>query len=609
MADKQDDSAHDGCSGSINLQNEDSETDVAANVLASLDEATEAARSTSRNGESNAAGEEEELNTTNSEGSNFVANALEAQDATAKSRMQQSTVGSSNSMAPGAFAVARVLPDQETPRSARNASAVESETGMSEGNSSPVVERSTPLVQESTTTLPSNARKRANNMSSSTRADVRSEDIQPPEDLSEFYSISSAPVEAELVTPPVEALQVCIDEECDAAISSPASNIIYPLDVEQARSQFSSESKWARCHPRSWGPTQWIFASILAGLLIGSILTPLAFSLMEEHHNSREETGYNYSCYTSTQEILLDQVTHSNASQPLIFVICPNTMIDVGIFQDPERDDYRFVEGDYPIMVIRPNIAIQCGLDGKKENNCTLNGGFIQVLTMQKIPLPDGSSIMINSTIDNTTIRGITFTGRADASGPFDGLSISLNHPGRNIRFEDCTWTHITSSSGVIGLFRNKYQLLTGLPLDDYTIEAAFSDCIFEHIVYSIPLIYVLAQSVTIDRCIFRDIEVSLLAYDQCSTTHSGTDGDLERGCTNLLHCEGNSTCTMTECCIENVQHKALGLVTANEDSDFDYFGLFAEGVERQCELAVIHELNTTDWECEEIFTEPICLI
>jgi hypothetical protein len=127
-----------------------------------------------------------------------------------------------------------------------------------------------------------------------------------------------------------------------------------------------------------------------------------------------------------------------------VFIICPNTRIQLGVLENPTGNDMRIiVNGDVPLMVLRNNVQVQCGLDGAVRNNCAMVGGFVQVLLQRIGPTTFSTAVyetsssssgvnydydysnppeeeeedyfvaimmMVNAT-DNVTIRGMTFTG------------------------------------------------------------------------------------------------------------------------------------------------------------------------------------------------------
>ena len=85
--------------------------------------------------------------------------------------------------------------------------------------------------------------------------------------------------------------------------------------------------------------------------------------------------------------------------------------------------NYDLVNGQV-MLPLRPNMKIQCGNDGKKENNCVITGGDIQV---------DGTSrfgISEDATLDNVEIQGVTFHNSSQ-------YSVWLTRPG-TVKFTDC---------------------------------------------------------------------------------------------------------------------------------------------------------------------------
>ena len=106
------------------------------------------------------------------------------------------------------------------------------------------------------------------------------------------------------------------------------------------------------------------------------------------------------------------------------YIICPDTHIKVGTVNNPATDDYRYVNWDYPIMVTRENVTIQCGWNGRRDNNCVIDAGFMHMLTLQAIAMADGTTYVVNRTNDNLLIRGVTFTGMLINVGPFRGSSV-----------------------------------------------------------------------------------------------------------------------------------------------------------------------------------------
>ena len=108
-------------------------------------------------------------------------------------------------------------------------------------------------------------------------------------------------------------------------------------------------------------------------------------------------------CYTSTYQIFEDQLTNPTKKE---FIVCPNTNIAVGI---PNDDLSGFEYGDWPLLPIGPDVTFKCGLSGKSENNCTLDGSFLHFLSLPALDVPGIQIPSINT--DNLYVSGFTFTG------------------------------------------------------------------------------------------------------------------------------------------------------------------------------------------------------
>jgi len=105
--------------------------------------------------------------------------------------------------------------------------------------------------------------------------------------------------------------------------------------------------------------------------------------------------------------------------------------------------------------------------DGRRENDCRLRDGFIQVLLLNKIFLPDGFEISIDegTSLDNIVIRGLTFTGNLRTSSPFTGASVLLSIPTSSFQCDDCLWTNMTAPTGLFGVHINGYHFF-----NNYTV-------------------------------------------------------------------------------------------------------------------------------------------
>lgn len=501
----------------------------------------------------------------------------------------KSRTSTGNSSVPGAVAVAGVMSEVDTNRDTQ----IDNEASLQASAVSAADEANT---DENEMPSGSEVAREAEGGHSEGRIDTTVSDNDTEQSVPTI-------VQAELVALPVEALYVAIDEE--QIISSTSSQ---HFEMEQFRNSAVEGN-----YRKKYTPVFWLLLALVVLLVVCAITVPMVI-LRENETDALAfppsmAPTFSYPCYTSTLDILEGQLF--DAEQSEAYIMCPDTFLKLGTFRSPAIDDYRFVRGDYPLVVVRENVTIQCGLDGRHENKCVLDGGFMHVLILQKVPLPDGSTFEFHNPIDNRVIRGFTFTGDPEDIGPFDGLSVSLAHPGRNLRFEDCIWTDLTSSSGLIGVQRNTFQFLADLPLDDRSIDVTFSDCVFQNIVYDFPLISTVAQTIHLERCMFRNISLSRLVSDRCQSDDGSGAMEFYNGCAALLACSSTSSCFMEDMCVQNFDFYGPGLVLTNEETEFDYDGLYwdaPEALETPCEMAVISKnLDTANATCSDIFTEPIC--
>eukprot|EP00934_Nitzschia_sp_Nitz4_P004747 Nitzschia sp. Nitz4//scaffold321_size20361//1898//3796//NITZ4_008681-RA/size20361-processed-gene-0.29-mRNA-1//1//CDS//3329547769//4737//frame0 len=401
-------------------------------------------------------------------------------------------------------------------------------------------------------------------------------------------------VQAELVCPPIEAMHVTIDEEPPSR-----GRRFRSLEMESAPSPTEEDG---------WWKVQFSLAFVV-GIAVGVIIVVCAILIpiiLREQDRPQKDisdgaSAYPYDCFTTVRAILRDQLV--NEDIPSVYIVCPNTTIQVGNFKNLVAGDYSFVGGDYPLMAFRENVVIQCGLNGSSDNNCVFVDGFAQVLTSDNLPSPLGG-VTVTTPIDNFTIRGMTFSGQAMAAGSLDGNSVILSHPGKNIRLEDCIWKNITAPYGLITVAENSYQTLTDFTLEHQSIEVTFSECQFRDIIYDKPLIYVQHQDIRIERSEFRDITMSVLVESHCDLE---ADMSFADECTSLMTCRGNSICALEEVCLSNFQFGGPALIQTTQDTYSDFSKLYLETIQGAADCDVGVQENATSVTCDDIQSQQSC--
>jgi hypothetical protein len=385
-------------------------------------------------------------------------------------------------------------------------------------------------------------------------------------------------IQAELVLPPVEAFRVSIDEDPQSGLT--------PLEMEYRQSKGDEEGN-RDCYTilRS---NKWTIMLVFVVSIICAITIPFIVVDSDQVNSEVQQTPtlaptYPYICYTSTLDILRLQVYEE--SIPEAFVICPNTVIEIGTFRDPATNDFHFVDGDYPLTAIRHDVLIQCGLDGRQENNCIIDGGFLQVLTQQYMPPIAEGEFVKDSSIDNFILRGLTFTGKPESSGPFRGSSIVMSMPGKNIRFENCLWSNFSAQGGLIAIGQNPFQDIKGQELEKNVVDVTFVNCVFENILYDNPLIIADGQNITIEQSVFRNIQLSALVDLDCASVDLGfvwDDGsyvevNYDTGCAILLYCGIDSVCILRDLCVYDFAFQAVSLVHSTNWSQLVHENLFLD--------------------------------
>lgn len=166
-------------------------------------------------------------------------------------------------------------------------------------------------------------------------------------------------------------------------------------------------------------------------------LLTLALALLIEGLHSNEAAD----CYSSTTDIDLEELSliqeanyDSSMLSPRTYVLCPDTVIPIGT-----GDSFDDWQGEFPLVIVNPNIHILCGESGSSENKCTLFGGEAQVQGLGSSDLPD-SNIVPNAS--NFTIQGVTFKSAL-------GTSVNFEIHGENIVIQDCLF--LVSPRGCVG--------------------------------------------------------------------------------------------------------------------------------------------------------------
>ena len=413
----------------------------------------------------------------------------------------------------------------------------------------------------------------------------------------EFCNTAAAPLSAELVlsrtvnnSSIAVATPVVYQVEIDSERDGNSSRRDLPMGEDVPKRNNNNEDNDNGFCIRSRRNRIWIriLCAVILALILALVLWLVSGSSSDADGSSSVVAGgpklEPFECYTNTFDIFNAQVEaffnktnntlqieEEENEESYVFRICPNTTIDIGTFRNPVRGDFNFTNGDFPLLVIRPNVTVQCGLNGDPSDNCVLDGGLSHLVTQFAHGHPKYGMLSypeVAESIDGMTIRGITFRGDFEPSGPFGGVSIALSHPALDVKFEDCVWKDIAATKRLITVGRNYLMELLNIPLLDLSIEVTFTNCKFENIQYEEDFIASYQQAIHIKNSVFRNIKLSPLLSSGC--------GIHPNGCRALLHCfagDGPNVCSISNICVDNMDVAGAGPIIISQDTEWSNTG------------------------------------
>ncbi|CAB9515793.1 expressed unknown protein [Seminavis robusta] len=353
----------------------------------------------------------------------------------------------------------------------------------------------------------------------------------PPPSMEPMASTAddSRLVEAELVTPPVEAIQVLSSDDLE------------------------SQTKKDIPEPTTGHNKRWLLVSLLLCALVAALVVTLLLLMRESNEQvmaiSMNDAGaanlslpeiitpaptYDYPCFSESLELNFALV--ENPQQDL-FVMCPNSHIQIGIMRIPNvNNTYR--NGQEPLYIVRSNVEVRCGLDGSSSNNCTLDGGTSQLVIMY---YGENQYGITQQDVQNVTVRGITFTGTLDQHFQFGSASVLVaNQPSQRYPIIDCRGN---------------------IPFSFFLVSIANST--FTNITYGSALFVAMDQVISIERSHFSGLKVVE------DTRYCDLQGPVF--CTNVMYCALESQCSMHATCLEDVEYFAdAGLLIGSPQAEWD---------------------------------------
>lgn len=299
---------------------------------------------------------------------------------------------------------------------------------------------------------------------------------------------------------------------------------------------------------------------------------------VEHPHAPTLAPTFSYECFTSTEDIFQAQI--DNPEQDL-FVICPNTELKIGYLANPAQNDTSIVNGQKPLILIRENVEIRCGLDGSVDNNCVFVGGFLHVLLSPLLPNSGDQGVVSfpSTPTHNALVRGLTFTGQIVSDYVVGGGSLAISNPGRNMQFVDCLWENISTPSGLIHVGTIDFHIKSGMGyLGAQTVDFHLVNCTFRNIFYDGPLLHVWEQNLTVSGCRFENVRLSPFLSQYCPL----------QWCQSLISCTDGSVCHLHNVCIQDFEYAgSASIVTATNDSRIHLSGFhYTEGISVHSKVA-----------------------
>jgi hypothetical protein len=385
-------------------------------------------------------------------------------------------------------------------------------------------------------------------------------------EATDFHAISA------VVSPNLPSESAMFHVDMDPVSISDHPQYIEPLEIQRATPETEKKKKRIRK-----------IAFMVVGFLFIVILTSTVTAVVVQRKGSRNEAGeidslspidasepttaptFPYPCFNSTLDVFTSQYLNPDKA---ILIMCPNTTIKIGTFRNPSRNDFNITGGDFPIQLFRRNITVQCGLDGRRSNNCVLDSGLIHVVAQNLHWHPDFGFLDPDPDADNFVIRGMTFTGTIQGTGQFGGIPAAISHPGKNIVLDDCAWVDITGTKRIFVVGTNYLMKLQGLTVPDMVTEVTIQNCLFDDVLFEEEFLVSFNQAVHIKNTTFRNIRLpDLLPPGECDVHPNG--------CRNLLHChDGNPTsCSIEDVCVENSDFSGAAPIVISHETNWSNGG------------------------------------
>ena len=154
----------------------------------------------------------------------------------------------------------------------------------------------------------------------------------------------------------------------------------------------------------------------------------VALVIMNNFLGSVASGHANYTCYSDSLALFTDM---SNNGANKTYHICPNTMWSIG---DYDSRTNKFVDGDWPVVIMHSDTKVLCGPHGHVADNCTIISKATGVEIINAYYYNKGPAKFL--ALQNILIQGFTFTGQSTNSHIIYSYYVFLSEVDLTVR--DC---------------------------------------------------------------------------------------------------------------------------------------------------------------------------
>jgi hypothetical protein len=307
-------------------------------------------------------------------------------------------------------------------------------------------------------------------------------------------------------------------------------------------------------------------------------------------------------CFTSTLALLAAQAFDPKGDdERKVYTICDNAVIKIGIPDIAQADPFsNFVDGDFPLAVIRPNVTVQC-------SGCVLNGGYLQLATVPRFVFPGAPPF--DKGTDNMLVKGFTFTGDLDSfvtpTIAFSAQNILIAGAGNNIVIEDCYFKDINIEGRLVVVGPT---LGTGgaAATPPGTIDVTFRNLEFTNVTSSCTCAGEELSGVPVLDCTSQTCSFDSLRFDGIY------------GASNTVFCDAFTQCSVSDLCISDANLTGAVLGYHDDGSTLEYSGIYQsddvfaslcpEGLQLTTTLAE-NTAGSITYTCSEVAFVDACTI